>query len=287
MGKRFWIILLIVVVILIIVLIYWSNYGISVSRYPVSSARIPAGFEGCRIVQLSDLHSSSIGRNNSRLMEAVDGEEPDYVVMTGDMVSNFDTDFSVTLALCSALAEKYPVYYIMGNHEEGLEKADWQALRTALADAGVVVLDNETVTLTAENGDTINLIGLWYNLNYYHQLASHYTAFTGEVMEKILGEAPQGYNILLTHNPNYFDVYAAWGADLTLSGHIHGGMIRLPVIGGVLSPETLLFPQYDAGLYENGEASLILSRGLGRGRMGIRLFNPPDVVSITLHSVSE
>lgn len=287
MGKRLWIILLIAVVVLIVILIYWSNYGISVSKYPVSSSKVPAGFEGYRIVQLSDLHSATIGRNNSRLLDAVEAEQPDIVVMTGDMVSNFDENFSVTLALCASLAERYPVYYIMGNHEEGLDKEDWSVLRSSLTDAGVVILDNEVISLTAENGDTVNLIGLWYNLNYYHQLASHYTAFTGEIVEKILGSAPQGYNILLAHNPNYFEVYSAWGADLTLSGHIHGGMIRLLFIGGVLSPETLLFPQYDAGLYENGDAALILSRGLGRGRMGIRFFNPPDVVSITLHCVSE
>ena len=102
-----------------------------------------------------------------------------------------------------------------------------------------------------------------------------------------MGKAPEGYTILLAHNPNYFDVYADWGADLSLSGHIHGGMIRLPLIGGVLSPETLLFPKYDAGVFENGAAKMILSRGLGRGRMGIRLFNPPEVVSITLHSGEE
>ena len=97
-----------------------------------------------------------------------------------------------------------------------------------------------------------------------------------------MGDAPQGYNILLAHNPNYFPVYARWGADLTFSGHIHGGMIRLPLVGGLLSPETLLFPKYDGGSYQIDDKTMILSRGLGRGSMGLRLFNPPEIVTVIL-----
>lgn len=92
----------------------------------------------------------------------------------------------------------------------------------------------------------------------------------------------RGYNILLAHNPNYFPVYARWGADLTFSGHIHGGMIRLPFVGGLLSPETLLFPKYDGGSYQIEDKTMILSRGLGRGSMGLRLFNSPEIVTVTL-----
>ena len=136
--------------------------------------------------------------------------------------------------------------------------------------------------LTAENGDRINLTGLWYKLDYYHKYASHYRPVTEETMYTILGEAPEGYNILLAHNPNYFPVYASWGADVTFCGHIHGGMIWLPLLGGILSPETILFPEYDGGSYQIEDKTMILSRGLGRGRMGIRLFNPPELVCVTL-----
>lgn len=285
MGKNFWLIVALFFLILAIAgVVYWSNFGISISKYDVSSEQLPSGFEGYRIVQLSDLHSASVGQGNSSLLHAVEESAPDIVVMTGDMVSRYDTDFSVTLALCAKIAEKYPTYYIQGNHEEGLAKEDWYTLKEALEECGVTVLDNEVLTLSAANGHTVNLIGLWFNLDYYHQMTSYYQPFTGETIQKILGSAPEGYNILLAHNPNYFEVYAAWGADLTLSGHIHGGMVRLPFIGGVLSPETLLFPKYDAGLYQQDASAMVLSRGLGRGRMGIRLFNPPDVVLITLHN---
>lgn len=136
--------------------------------------------------------------------------------------------------------------------------------------------------LTAPNGDTVNLIGLWYKLDYYHRFTGHYRPVTQETLYTILGDAPQGYNILLAHNPNYFPVYARWGADLTFSGHIHGGMIRLPLVGGLLSPETLLFPKYDGGSYQIEDKTMILSRGLGRGSMGLRLFNPPEIVTVIL-----
>lgn len=282
--KKQWLLLIVIVALFLLVCwsLWWSNFGLKIARYRTGGNALPMGFEGFRIVQLSDLHSVSFGKKNGRLLKAIRAEKPDIVVMTGDMVSRYDEDFSVTLALCKALAEEYPVYYIRGNHEEGLDAADWESYRAELVSAGVRVLDNEVERLTAPNGETLNLIGLWYKLDYYHQYASHYRPVTEETMYTILGEAPEGYNILLAHNPNYFPVYAAWGADLTFSGHIHGGMIRLPLLGGILSPETILFPEYDGGSYQIEDKTMILSRGLGRGRMGIRLFNPPELVSVTL-----
>lgn len=282
--KKQWLLLIVIVALFLLVCwsLWWSNFGLKIARYRTGGNALPMGFEGFRIVQLSDLHSVSFGKQNGRLIKAIRAEKPDIVVMTGDMVSRYDEDFSVTLALCKALAEEYPVYYIRGNHEEGLDAADWESYRAELVSAGVRVLDNEVERLTAPNGETLNLIGLWYKLDFYHQYASHYRSVTEETMYTILREAPEGYNILLAHNPNYFPMYAAWGADLTFSGHIHGGMIRLPLLGGILSPETILFPKYDGGSYQIEDKTMILSRGLGRGRMGIRLFNPPELVSVTL-----
>lgn len=280
--KKIWLLIIVVLFLLLCLSLWRSNFGIKTVRYNVADKMIPAGFEGYRIVQLSDLHSVSFGKENTRLLRAVRAEKPDIIVMTGDMVSRYDESFDVTLALCRTLAAEYPVYYIRGNHEQGLEPAQWEAYRTGLTECGVQILDNETTRLTAKNGDSINLTGLWYKLDYYHQYAGYYRPLSEETVKAILGEAQQGYNILLAHNPNYFPVYAAWGANLTFCGHIHGGMIRLPVLGGILSPETILFPKYDGGSYQIDDKTMILSRGLGRGRMGIRLFNPPELVTVTL-----
>lgn len=268
--KRHWLLLILIVAIFLLLCwsLWWSNYGLKTVRYTVGGMSLPEGFNGYHIVQLSDLHSVSLGEENGRLLKAIRAEEPDIIVMTGDMVSRMMRSFSVTLALCSALAEKYPVYYIRGNHEEGLATADWESYRAALAASRVQVLDNETVQLTAENGDRINLTGLWYKLDYYHKYASHYRPVTEETMYTILGEAPEGYNILLAHNPNYFPVYAAWGADVTFCGHIHGGMVWLPVLGGILSPETILFPEYDGGIYQIEDKTNDPEPGAGTGTNG-------------------
>lgn len=283
MKKHGMLLLLIILLFILLCFSLWqSNFGLKTVRYTVGGKGLPAGFEGYRIVQLSDLHSVSFGKGNARLIEKIKRENPNIIVMTGDMVSRFDEDFSVTLALCRSLAGEYPVYYIRGNHEEGLDSAVWENFRTELVEAGVQLLDNETVSLSAPNGDTVNLIGLWYKLDYYHQYAAHYRPVTPETIYTILGDAPEGYNILLAHNPNYFPTYAEWGADLIFSGHIHGGMLRLPLIGGVLSPETILFPEYDGGIYQIHDKTMILSRGLGRGHMGLRLFNTPEIVVVTL-----
>lgn len=287
MGKWFWIVLAIVLVVIIVLLLLWSNCGVTVTSNTVSSNDIPKGFDGYKIVQLSDLHSASIGRNNFRLLKAVRKEQPDIIVMTGDMVSRYDTDFKVAVLLAKDLAANYPVYYIRGNHEQGLDNDDRESYFSQLSEAGVTILDNDFITLTAENEDKINLCGLWYNLNYYHQMAKYYKSLTAQTVQTILGDKPEGYTILLAHNPNHLQAYTEWGADLIFCGHIHGGMVRLPFIGGLLSPETLLFPKYDAGMYQLGNSTMILSRGLGRGRMGIRIFNPPDVVSVTLHNTDE
>ena len=150
--KKHWLLLILIVAIFLLLCwsLWWSNYGLKTVRYTVGGMSLPEGFNGYHIVQLSDLHSVSLGEENGRLLKAIRAEEPDIIVMTGDMVSRYDEDFSVTLALCSALAEEYPVYYIRGNHEEGLATADWESYRAALAASRVQVLDNETVQLTAE-----------------------------------------------------------------------------------------------------------------------------------------
>ena len=147
--KKHWLLLILIVAIFLLLCwsLWWSNYGLKTVRYTVGGMSLPEGFNGYHIVQLSDLHSVSLGEENGRLLKAIRAEEPDIIVMTGDMVSRYDEDFSVTLALCSALAEEYPVYYIRGNHEEGLATADWESYRAALAASRVQVLDNETVQL--------------------------------------------------------------------------------------------------------------------------------------------
>ena len=265
--------------------IYVDNNLLEISRYKVTSNKIPDSFDGFKILQLSDLHSKSFGDGNIKLMEKINGENPDIVVMTGDMVDSKDTDFDVFTDLAGEISKNYDTYYILGNHEQSLSKKRRKMLTDTLTEFGVKVLDNEKVTIT-KGEDSINLYGLWFNLRYYKDSSNEYTKdvfFGEEQIKKILGTPnTDSYNILLTHNPLYADTYSDWGADLTLSGHIHGGIIRIPFAGGVLSPEKKFFPEYDGGMYQVDDKILIVNRGLGNSNFALRIFNRPEILVITL-----
>jgi predicted MPP superfamily phosphohydrolase len=264
-----------------------ENHMLRVTEYTVRSERLPAEFDGFRILQLSDLHSASFGRDNARLLQKIKAVKPDIIVMTGDMVSRSDSDRHVFFRLAETLGRRYPCYYVVGNHEQDMERGEQKAFLARLAALHIRVLDNERISLKQEE-QSINLYGMWFSLKYYREanLRSGQTArFTGRDMKRLLGVFdPLRYGILLTHNPLSFPVYARWGADLTLCGHVHGGMIRLPFLGGLLSPEREFFPKYSAGIYEEDGKKLLVSRGLGSGVFGARIHNIPEIAVITLHN---
>ncbi len=278
-----------VLLLFIVVLTAISNTFITTTEYTISSENLPYSFNNFKIIQLSDLHSKVFGKDNMRLIAEVDKQSPDVVVMTGDMVNTRDKDYSVFLSLAKSLAEKYDVYYIVGNHEQNLIDRQMADLIKHIESLGIVVLDNEKKVIE-KNGESINLYGLWFNLRYYRNLKDEYTRdyyFGIEQMKKVLGDCDKGrFNVVLTHNPVFFDTYSEWGTDLVLSGHIHGGMIRIPFIGGLFSPEKEMFPKYDSGVFENKDSFLIVSRGLGNGDIGFRFLNCPELTVITLKSES-
>lgn len=280
--------ILIVVILLVIIAaakIYFDNNFLEVSQYIVKSNKIPTSFKDFKILQLSDLHSKNFGNRNNKLIKKVNSENPDIIVMTGDMVNTKDTDFEVFINLAEQISKRYDTYYIVGNHEQNLTDDKRKILIDKLNEIGIRVLDNEKVTIT-RGTESINLYGLWFALRYYKDLNNEYTKdvfFGAKQIQTVLGNLDiDSYNILLTHNPLYADTYSNWGADLTLSGHIHGGMIRIPFIGVLLSPERKFFPKYDAGKYQVNGKILIVNRGLGNGDFGIRVFNRPEISVITL-----
>ena len=271
-----------VVVILLIafgIRLYIDNNVFEVTYINFEDSGIPQAFEGTKILHISDLHNKSYGENNEILIERIDELSPDYIFLTGDMVSSKDTDFSNFYSFAYEIGQKYVCFYILGNHEMDLANNDRKNIYETLKGYNITVLDNERVQLE-KNGEIINMYGMWYNPRYYIK-----EDFSIENMKKILGEPSDGFNILLTHNPDDFKIYADWGADLIFSGHVHGGMIRLPFVGGLISPNRTLFPEYDAGLYECGNSNMIVSRGMSRGATGVRLFNQPELILVTLNSI--
>jgi len=259
---------------------------IDISRYEISSAKIPKSFDGYTILQLSDLHSRSFGKDHEKLLKKVDAENPDIIVLTGDMVNTKDSNFSTFYNLAKKLTEKYPVYYIVGNHELRLPLHKYNEILVNLRQLGVNVLTNKTISLFKDS-ERIALTGFTLPLSHYTSKLhkQDHKELTSETIEQFIGSAEKNtFQILLSHNPLYFDTYADWGADLTLSGHIHGGIIRFPLIGGILSPERTFFPKFSAGKYEKENSTIIVNRGLGNGTVNLRIFNNPEISIIKLKS---
>jgi len=254
---------------------HWSNHSLQVQRFTFTSPRLPAGFDGCVIVQLSDLHGALFGEDNRDLLKVVAKERPDYIFLTGDLLDQYRaTPHSYAVSLGGALADIAPTYFVTGNHEWALP--DVPGLKRALEVAGVQVLTNE-YTVLARDGDNAVLAGVDDPNGYADQKTPE------EVAEEVRAAFADPFWILLAHRNNYFeDAYCRLGADLVISGHGHGGLVRLPFTDGLVSVERTFFPSYTAGFYQAGGADLFVSRGLGNSGRTFRLFNRPQVAVLTL-----
>ena len=254
---------------------HWSNHSLQVQRFTFTSPRLPAGFDGCVIVQLSDLHGALFGEDNQDLLKVVAKERPDYIFLTGDLLDQYRaTPHSYAASLGGALADIAPTYFVTGNHEWALP--DVPGLKRALEVAGVQVLTNE-YTVLARDGDNAVLAGIDDPNGYADQKTPE------EVAEEVRAAFDAPFWMLLAHRNNYFeDAYCRLGADLVISGHGHGGLVRLPFTDGLVSVERTFFPSYTAGFYQAGGADLFVSRGLGNSGRTFRLFNRPQVAVLTL-----
>ena len=254
---------------------HWSNHSLQVQRFTFTSPRLPAGFDGCVIVQLSDLHGALFGEDNRDLLKVVAKNRPDYIFLTGDLLDQYRaTPHSYAASLGGALADIAPTYFVTGNHEWALP--DVPGLKRKLEEAGVQVLTNE-YTVLARDGDNAVLAGIDDPNGYADQKTPE------EVAEEVRAAFDAPFWILLAHRNNYFeDAYCRLGADLVISGHGHGGLVRLPFTDGLVSVERTFFPSYTAGFYQAGGADLFVSRGLGNSGRTFRLFNRPQVAVLTL-----
>lgn len=278
---------LVLAIVMVVVSIWYASTHFHKVYYRLSSEKIS---KPVKFVLLSDLHDKSFGKQNEKLIQAVVAEKPDAILIAGDMLTaSLEREDAVAETLCKELAKQFPVYYGLGNHETKLKwslsyyKDAYERYINTLKEAGLTVLSDEYVCLPDM---PIRIYGLDMERCYYKRIKK--TPMDENYLSQKLGEKDDAYyNILLAHNPEYFTDYANWKPELVLSGHIHGGLVRLPFLGGVIAPSLHLFPKYDGGKYEAKDTTMIISRGLGFHNLGIRMWNQGELVVITLLPTKE
>ena len=258
----------------------WQNKGLQLHPIVIYSHRLPSSFSGFKIAHLSDFHNTQFGKNNKKLLRLLKEQKPDIITITGDLVDARRTNFDIALSFTKQALEIAPVYYVTGNHESRIP--EYQQFEKMLKGIGVVILRDQSVLLV-KNEASIALLGLddpgfiCPSPNSLQELC--------EQTNKKLNKIKRGKDIFtigLSHRPELFQAYVENKLDLVLSGHTHGGQIRIPEIGGMIAPMQGFFPKYDAGLYHIAQTDLVIHRGLGNSLFPLRINNRPEVILITL-----
>lgn len=273
MRRRKTAVLLVLTALLAAGFLLWGNCSLQTTETALVSPALPPAFDGLRIVELADLHGRVFGRGSRRLLAAVRRAEPDLICIDGDL---FDerTDLAMLPPLLRGLCAIAPVYYVTGNHE-------WRVpgLRGILAQmraCGVTVLQDDWRVLR-RGEDALIVAGTDDPCGPAERKTP------AELIADIRAEAGEAaFLLLLTHRNDQLPQWSALGVQAVLAGHCHGGVVRLPFVGGLFGTDRWLFPAWDAGLYRQGETALYVSRGLGYTNVHFRLFNRPEVAVIVL-----
>lgn len=262
---------------------YRETHHFVVVHYNVSSHKLQEAMSPQTVLVLSDLHNNVYGTDNQELLDKIEEQHPDLILVAGDMiVGHTGYSFHATAEFICKLTQFCPVYYGNGNHEQRMKEYTniygdrYKQYTDILKKAGVNILENASKTIFLE-GNRASVCGIEIPMEYYKKFQHDFLEL--EEMKQLVGDPiSHGYQILIAHNPVHYKTYEAWGADLIVSGHLHGGIIRLPVLGGVITPQVQLFPPHSGGIYRNGETTHVVSKGLGDHTVRIRLFNPAEIV---------
>ena len=276
MSKSKKLITFIVCIICLLTYLQYENKALEITTIEVEDSKIPKSFDNFSIIQISDLHDAEFGENQKNLIEKVKEIDPDIIVITGDFIDFSRYNIENSSNFISGVSDSYKVYYVPGNHEAAL-KSRYEEVQNNLQKAGATVLDNENYKICKDN-ECINLIGV--------QDISFIENKDKNILKNTISELKNEslYNILLSHRPNLWETYEKAGMDLVLSGHAHGGQIRLPFNNGLYAPDQGVFPQYTSGANKFGNTLVVISRGLGNSRFPFRVNNRPEIVNIILHS---
>lgn len=280
--KRKLMIVLAVVTSLLIALVFWIAWGntaLQLNTYTVSSDRLPEAFRGYRIAHVSDLHNAEMGDDNKNLLAMLQDAEPDIIAITGDLIDSRNTDIEIALHFAEEAVKVAPCYYVTGNHEARKFERIYADFEAGLIEAGVVILHDSEIMLEREDVN-ISLIGIDDPAFAENNGGGVGLSMASEHIGAL--STNDGFTILLSHRPEFFNQYVRADVDLVLSGHAHGGQFRLPFVGGLVAPNQGLFPKYDAGLYTEENTNMIVSRGIGNSILPFRFNNRPEVILIEL-----
>lgn len=248
------------------------NQQLSISKYTITNSNIPSDFDNYKIIQLSDLHYKNF--KDHKLSNTIKSEKPNLIVMTGDMIDKNITDYSNTEELFKSISTIAPIYCVSGNHEVASENIK-NTMSALYNKYNITELNNQSAQIK-KGKSSIILYGLRYT-------GSKSTVQYNNLLKDRLDPAnTECFSILLNHRSDTFDSISEYGYSLVLSGHSHGGIIRIPLLGGLLGNDGTFFPKYDAGAFKKHGSVMIASRGLGKSNWIPRTFNRPDIVSITL-----
>lgn len=276
------ILLLLALLLGLIIFCTYQNNSIVITKSNYSNPKIPTDFDGFKIVHISDLHNKMFGHDQAKLLGKVTGLAPDIIVVTGDLIDRRKYNLASAMTFIAGAVKIAPVYYVSGNHEAWSGK--FPLIRESLLGAGVCILDNAALELTKERS-SIKIMGL---ADPGFLTANYFNAANSSKMAEQLNQwsADENFKILLSHRPEYFELYCENNVDLVFAGHAHGGQIRIPFIGGLVAPDQGLFPKYTSGSHIKGSTTMFVSRGLGNSIFPIRIFNRPEIVAVTLTPAS-
>lgn len=271
-----------ILLILLLLLIYISNNYLKHVKYEVETDKLPDNIESLKIVHITDVHSKIYGENNKKVIDMVNSINPDFVVMTGDIISKYENNIDRFIEMYKEIYTKYTVFYSIGNHERKLGYNNYKYYINRLTELGVHVIVNGTEKYyIGDNYIVINALKFRENMQPKKLTNEKREKYIRFMKNKIDSIDDKKFNILLSHDPENFEMYKDLGVDMIFSGHDHGGLIRVGKIC-LLSPRKKLFPKYAYGKYTEGKTTIITSSGMGPARINIRLFNRPEIVEINI-----
>lgn len=259
--------------------LHYENTKLQVSNYKIVNNNIPVDFNNYKIVQISDFHNNQSNTLTNDLIKEIEKQKPNIIVLTGDFVDSSKTNVEVAINFIKKINTVAPIYYVSGNHEASI--SGYTKFKEQLLENKVIILENKTEVLKI-NESSINLMGIDDPRMAHESFISD-----SEIVKVELDNVKYNrdkYNILLSHRPELFDTYVEKKIDLILTGHAHGGQIRIPFMGGIVAPNQGFFPKYTSGIFEKNKTTMVVSRGIGNSIIPFRINNRPELVVITLYN---